>query len=76
MYIRDNDGKIVDSEFSLGTIRGTPCVIVESSGGSNPKAGVKRCNPEYNKFLNILFQRIGNAGAQITQILLDSSKVS
>jgi hypothetical protein len=76
MYLMDDNNALVDSEFSLGVLSEMPCVIVESSGGSNASRGVKRQNPEYNKLLNILFDRIGRAGANITSIVLDSTKVA
>ncbi|MDA7869307.1 HNH endonuclease [bacterium] len=76
MYLRDDDGILVESEFSFGTESGFPCVIIESSGGSKHSAGIKRRNAEYNTLLNILFQRILNVGAQITQIILDSRLVA
>jgi hypothetical protein len=75
MYLKDNDGRIVDSEFSLDVESGAHCVVVESSGGSNPSNGVKRRNPEYNRLLNILLQRLRDAGALISAIVLDSKPV-
>src|SRR5690606_27482218 len=48
----------------------------ESSGGANPKRGLKRRNPEYNKLLNILFSRLAGAGIRITRVVLDSEKVA
>jgi hypothetical protein len=72
----DDDSRLIDAEFSLATLEESPCVIVESSGGANPSRDVKRRNPDYNKFLNILLQRLSTAGVRITRIVLDSNRVA
>ena len=76
MYLLDNSGSIVDSEFSLDVEDGLSCVVVESSGGANPAAGITRRNPDYNQFLNLLLGRLRDAGAKIDQIVLDSRPVA
>jgi len=75
MYLLDDYGRLVDSEFSLDVDHGRICVIVESSGGANPSAGVKRRNPQYNELVNILLTRIGRSGALISRIVLESKIV-
>lgn len=76
MYLVDDEYTPVDAEFSLDWVDSEFCVVVESSGGSNPKTGVKRRNPHYNKLLNILLTRLAIAGARITRVVLDSEKVA
>jgi len=75
MYLLDESGRPVEAEFSLDVVDSEPCVVVESSGGANPRRGVKRRNPEYNKLLNILFSRLAGAGIRVTKVILDSEKV-
>ncbi len=76
MFLLDGHNALVDSEFSLGILEGTPCVIVESSGGSNPARGVKRRNPDYNKLVGLILQRLKAAEVRITGIVLDSQPVA
>jgi hypothetical protein len=76
MYLRDDNNEIIDAECSFDLFAGSPCVVVESSGGANPARGVKRRNPDYNKLLGLLFYRLAKTGAQIARVVLDSSKVS
>lgn len=76
MYLLDNDNNIVDAEFSFDFLNSEYCIVVESSGGSNPNRGIKRRNPEYDKLLNLIFTRLRLCGIQITQIILDSEKVA
>lgn len=75
MYLLDDSGRLVDSEFSLDVDSGRTCVVVESSGGANPSAGVERRNPHYNALVNILLTRIGRSGALISRIVLESKIV-
>jgi hypothetical protein len=74
MYLVDEKDKPVDAEFSMDLVDSEFCLVVESSGGSNPKRGVKRRNPEYNKLLNILFSRLARSGTRITRVVLDSGR--
>ena len=76
MYLRDDDNKIVEAECSFDQFEGTPCIVVESSGGANPARGIKRRNPDYNNLLGTLFTRLAKTGTQISRVVLDSSKVS
>lgn len=76
MYLLDENNAPVDAELSLDLVDFEICVVVESSGGANPKRGVKRRNPEYNKLLNILFSRLAGEGIRITRVVLDSEKVA
>jgi hypothetical protein len=76
MYLVDDEDKPVDAEFSLDLVDSEFCVVVESSGGSNPKRGVKRRNPDYNRLLNILLFRLASSGARITRVILDSERVA
>lgn len=76
MYLLDKLNKPVDAEFSLDLVENEPCVVVESSGGSNPIRGVKRRNPDYNKLLSILFSRLADSGIRITKVVLDSERVT
>lgn len=76
MFLLDDQNEIVDAECSLDLFEGSPCVVVESSGGANPARGVKRRNPDYNKLLDLIFGRLALSGAKITRVVLDSSKVS
>ena len=46
MLFVDEKDKPVDAEFSLDLVDSQFCLVVESSGGSNSKRGVKRRNPE------------------------------
>ncbi len=76
MFLLDDQNKIVDAEYSLDLFEESPCVVIESSGGANPARGIKRRNPDYNKLLSLVFRRLAVSGIQITQVVLDSSKVS
>lgn len=76
MYLLDSQNQIVDAECSFDIFEGSPCVVVESSGGANPARGVKRRNPDYNKLLSLLFERLAASQVQITNVLLDSSRVA
>lgn len=76
MYLRDDDNEVIDSECGFDQFEGSPCVVIESSGGASPSRGVKRRNPDYNKLLGCLFHRLAKSETQITRVVLDSSKVS
>jgi len=76
MYLLDDQNRIVDAECGLDVFEGSPCVVVESSGGANPARGVKRRNPDYNKLLSLIFTRLALSGIEITRVILDSNKVS
>jgi hypothetical protein len=76
MYLLDDNGQIIEAECSFDQFEGAPCIVVESSGGANSARGVKRRNPDYNKLLSVLFERLANVGAQINRVLLDSNRVA
>jgi len=76
MYILDNDGKRVEAECSFGFLDGSHCVVVESSGGSDKERGIERRNPDYNILLRVIFSRLAVSGRRITQVVLDSKKVT
>jgi hypothetical protein len=76
VFLLDDNNNLVDSEFSLDVLEGSPCLIVESSGGSVPARNVPRRNPEYRKLLGLLLTRLAKADARITAVILDSSRVS
>lgn len=76
MYLLDGDGNIVDAEFSFDFFNSEFCIVVESSGGSNPNRGIKRRNPEYDKLLTLIFTRLKEYGIPISQIVLSSAKVA
>ena len=76
MYLFDDKKELVDAEFSLDHVDAEHCIVVESSGGSNPARGVKRRNPEYNKLLSILLSRLAQSKVRITRVVLDSAQVA
>ena len=76
MFLLDDDNVLVDSEFSLDVLDKSPCLIVESSGGANRARGVTRRNPDYNRLLDLLLQRLAAAATQITAVVLESSRVA
>lgn len=76
MYLRDDNNAIIDAECGFDQFEGSPCVVIESSGGASPIRGVKRRNPDYNKLLGFLFHRLAKSDTQITHVVLASSKVS
>lgn len=76
MFLLDDQNTIINAEWSLDLLKGSPCVVVESSGGANPALGTKRRNPDYNELLSLIFRRLAHSGIKITRIVLDSSKVS
>ncbi len=76
MYLRDINNAVIDSEFSLDVLDGAPCVLIESSGGASPSQDRSRRNPEYNKLLSNLFQRLATLRVEITGIVLDSKRVT
>lgn len=75
MYLIDDHGKVIEAECGLDFLDGCHCIVVESSGGSNPARGIKRRNPDYNEVLATIFRRLAGAGVPIVGIYLDSSKV-
>jgi hypothetical protein len=76
MYLVDTNGSVVDAEFSLDMFEGDPCLAIESSGGASPARGVTRRNPDYNRLLGIVLEKLAVSGIQITRIVLDSRKVA
>jgi hypothetical protein len=76
MYLLDEKNELVDAEFSLDLVDAEHCIVVESSGGSNPTRGVKRRNPEYNRLLSILFSRLAQSKVRIARVVLDSAQVA
>jgi hypothetical protein len=75
MYLRDNNNSVIDSEFSLDVLDGGPCVVIESSGGASRSQDSPRRNPEYNKLLGHLLQRLATLEVAIAGIVLDSRRV-
>lgn len=76
MYLLDDKNELVDAEFSLDHVDAEHCIVVESSGGSNPARGVKRRNPEYNKLLSAIFSRLAKSKVRISRVVLDSAQVA
>ena len=76
MYLRDENNQFIDSECSLDLFEGQPCIVIESSGGSSKPRGIERRNPDYNKLLSLIFRRLAEMNARITQVVLDSKRVS
>ncbi|MCP5141229.1 MAG: HNH endonuclease [Gammaproteobacteria bacterium] len=76
MNLLDNQDHLLDAELSLDVLDGAHCIVIESSGGANRARGVKRRNPDYNKLLGLLFERLAAAGISVTNVVLDSTTVS
>lgn len=76
MNILDAENHVIDAECSIDVLKENLCIVVESSGGGNPTKGILRRNPEYNKLLSVLFQRLSESKVNITKIVLDSTKVA
>ncbi len=76
MFLRNDVGEIVDSEFSIDVQDERTCIVIESSGGSSPSRGVSRRNPDYNALVGTVLQRLARAGTPIEEIILDSAKVA
>ncbi len=76
MYVIDDEGQLIDAECSFDQLDGLPCIVVESSGGANVARGVKRRNPEYNKLLTVLLNRLTARGTKIVRVVLDSNRVA
>ncbi|MFM8727545.1 MAG: hypothetical protein ACKON9_20730, partial [Planctomycetaceae bacterium] len=76
MFLRDDNNELVDSEFSLDVLADAQCVIVASSGGAIPARDVVRRNPDYNKLVGLLLQRLAKAGVRLTAVVLDSRRVA
>ncbi len=51
-------------------------MIVESSGEANPSRGVIRRNPDYNKLVGLLLQRLAISSTRLTAVVLDSNRVA
>jgi hypothetical protein len=76
MNLRDENGAVVNADFSLAFTDGRPSIIVESSGGASPKSGRGRRNPHYNNLMSLLLRRLANQQIAIESIVLDSAKVA
>lgn len=76
MNLRDENGTVINADFSLGFTDGRPSIIVESSGGATPKSGRGRRNPNYNNLMSLLLRRLANHQIAIESIVLDSAKVT
>ena len=76
MFLLDDDNNLINAECGLDLEGGDFCVVVESSGGANPKRGIKRRNPDYNKLVTTLLSRLRTLGIHVTRIVLDSEKVA
>jgi hypothetical protein len=76
MYLRDENNLFIDSECSFDLFEGQPCIVIESSGGSSKPRGIERRNPDYNKLLSLIFRRLADTNTRITQVVLDSKRVS
>ena len=75
MYLLDYNDRLIDAECSFGSLGGTQCILVESSGGADPRRGLKRRNPQYVQLVGTLFARLADAEIRITRIVLESKKV-
>ena len=72
MYLLDDNGKVIDSECSLDLLEGRHCIVIESSGGSNPARDIKRRNPGYNDLLAAVIRRLAAIDVPVVGIYLDS----
>jgi hypothetical protein len=76
MYLRDENGNIINAECSIDVIRGADCIVVESSGGANSSRRVSRRNPDYNHLVHTILARLRDVNAGVTNIILDSGRVA
>ena len=72
MYLLDKNGKPVNAEFSFSSIAGNFSIMVESSGGATARRD--RRNPEYNKLVGILLERLQAHSISITGVFLESTR--
>ncbi|MDG2199545.1 MAG: hypothetical protein P8O70_22170 [SAR324 cluster bacterium] len=76
MYLRDDEGKIIDVEYGLEQIEGTQSIIVECHWGTNDKKGTRERNPDYNQLLGYIFGRLAQLGTKITRVIVDSKRAA
>ena len=75
-YLVDDSGMLVNARFDLSESHSDPFVIVESSGGANRTSQTSRRNPDYNKLVRILFERLAAMDVLVNAVILESAKVS
>lgn len=76
MNLRDDNGRVINADFSLSFMDGRPSIIVESSGGASRKSGRGRRNPDYNDLMSLLLRRLASRRIAIESIVLASAKVA
>ena len=76
MNLRDENGTVINADFSLAFTDGRPSIIVESSGGASPKSGRGRRNPDYNDLISLLIRRLASRRIAIESVVLESAKVA
>ena len=75
-YLVDDGGMLVNARFDLSGSDTDPFVIVESSGGAKKASQTSRRNPDYNKLVRILFEKLAAMNVLINAVILESAKVS
>jgi hypothetical protein len=76
MNLRDENGTVINADFSLAFTDGRPSIIVESSGGASQKSGRGRRNPDYNDLMSLLLRILARRRIAIESVALESAKVS
>ena len=73
MNLRDENGTVINADFSLAFTDGRPSIIVESSGGASQKSGRGRRNPDYNDLMSLLLRILARRRYRIGRIGISES---
>jgi hypothetical protein len=69
--VRDDLGRELDATFSVEQHEGYLALVIESKGGARGSPEAR--NVDYNEGLELLLRRLGAAGAQLVDALLDTA---
>jgi hypothetical protein len=76
VFLLDDNNTLINAECALALEGPNFCIVIESSGGADPKRGLKRRNPDYNKLVTTLLTRLRRLGVAVIRIVLDSGRVA
>src|SRR5215472_3086318 len=74
MQPTDDDGRTLDARYTVEADGQYLAVIMESRSGASDSHPPR--NPDYNRALLVLLERLGNLGAVLVDTLLDSRRAT